>query len=714
MDRGARNCWIKPGTWGVNMTRWKKVLTVLCGLIFSALVLFFVLAKVLITPERVRDSIVPMVAESLHRDLQLGEIEISLFSGIVLNDVILSERAADTPFISIEKAVLRYRLWPLLLLQVQVDELRLVRPRIEIVQYADGKFNFSDISGAKEGDVQKIPTQESSTKKGTIAVKVSEIVITDGALQYVHQTAGESGTESVTSVNFSAHDFSLTEPFQLSLAADWESNALSLNGTFDLDDLSTDVRVRMNAVQLKVKGDLLAEAKGERLRGTIKLPATPVDALLGSLPKGVLTLPAGLTLSGEVAAELVLDGLISEPAKLLSSAEIKILNLASSFDSIQAGLNGTFLLEREVLKTDGLKLKLNDQPLDISLRIEDLMKQPLKGSFAVQAPRIDLNKLFPVADAAPSSVQDPASCPQRDEIGPFDLPVDLSGEVLIEEILYRDLPLQKVELRLTLKKNRLIIERLTALVAGGKFEQTASVDLGVEGFRYQGHINFQEIQAHPIVKVFRPALSESLFAVVDGEVELSGEGTVPEVVKKRLNAQANVTLKQGKLTNIPLLDSAAALLAVSELKEVIIDSGRALLRLDKGVVNLDIQTLGPQFNKVTVGTVSLSGPLDLKVNLALSPQLSQKLDRRKVLGELLTDRSGWTHIPLRVKGETSSPEVTLDMAKVREQAKQGAVDKLSERLKKELNRGKNGSQPSASDDPTSRLIDSALKGLFGQ
>jgi len=696
------------------MTRWKKFLFVAVVLFCVVFISLFVLAKVLITPERVRESIAPIVAESLHRDLQLGAIEISLFSGIVLNDVILSERAADKPFVSIEKAVLRYRLWPLLLLQIQVDELRLVRPRIEIVQFADGKFNFSDISGAKVGTVQKVPTRQNVSKKGTIAVKVSEIVITEGSLQYIHQSAGESTIESVTAVNFSAHDFSLTEPFQLSLAADWNSNALALNGTFDLDDLSTDVLIRMNAMQLNVKGDLLAEAKGERLRGTIKLPATPVTTLLGSLPKGMLTLPAGLDLSGELAAELVLDGLISDPSKLLSSAEIEIINLASSFDSIQAGLNGTFLLERESLKTDGLTLKLNDQPLDISLQIENLMKQPLKGSFAVQAPRIDLNRLFPVVAAAPSGIQDPASCPQRDEIGPFDLPVDLSGKVDIEEILYRDLPLQKVELRLTLKKNRLVIERLAALVAGGKVEQTASVDLGVEGLSYQGRLNLQEIQVHPIVKVFRPALSESLFAVVDGEVVLSGDGTVSEVVKKSLNAQANLTLKQGRLTNISLLDSAATLLAVPELKEVIIDSGRSLLRLDKGVVHLDIQTFGPQFNKVTVGTVSLFGPLNLKVNLALSPELSQKLDRRKVLGELLTDRSGWTHVPLRVKGETSSPEVALDMAAVREQAKQGAVDKLSERLKKELNRGKNGSEPSASDDPTSKLIDSALKGLFGK
>ncbi len=696
------------------MSRWQKILTVLFGLIFTGFILLFVLAKVLITPERVRETIVPMVAESLHRDLQLGEIEISLFSGIVLNDVILSDRAADKPFISIEKAVLRYRFWPLLLLQVQVDELRLVRPQIEIVQFADGKFNFSDISGSKVGSVQNTPPQQNVSKKESIDVKVSEIVITDGSLQYIHQTAGESRRESVSSVNFSAHDFSLTEPFQLSLAADWNSSALFLDGTFDLDDLSTDILVRINAVQLNVKGDLLSEAKGERLRGTIKLPATPVVALLDSLPKGMLTLPEGVDISGALSAELVLDGLISEPAKLLSSAEIKVLNLASSFDSIQADLNGTFLLERESLKTDGLTLKLNDQPLDISLQIENLMKQPMKGSFAVQAPRIDLNRLFPVADAASSPIPDPASSSQQDEIGPFDLPVDLSGKVLIEEVLYRELPLQNVELRLTLKENRLVIERLAALVAGGKIEQTASVDLGVEGLSYQGRLNLQEIQVQPIVKVFRPALADSLFAVVDGEVILAGKGTVPENVEKSLNAQGNITLKQGRLTDISLLDSAATLLAIPELKEVIIDSGRALLQLDKGVANLDIKTFGPQFNKVTVGTVSLSGPLNLKINLALSPELSKKIDRRKVLGELLTDRLGWTHVPLRVKGDISSPKVTLDMAEVREQAKQGAVDKLSERLKKELNRGKDGSQPSAADDPTSKLIDSALKGLFGK
>ena len=175
----------------------------------------------------------------------------------------------------------------------------------------------------------------------------------------------------------------------------------------------------------------------------------------------------------------------------------------------------------------------------------------------------------------------------------------------------------------------------------------------------------------------------------------------------------NFDFNQAKLTRIPALDSAARLLSVPELTEVVIDEGYVALKIAKQIVALDLNTKGSDFEQQTTGTATFSGQLGLRVKLSISPHLSKKLDRRKVLGEVLTDKSGWSHVPLRIKGDYASPKVVLDTTAMARQAKQGAVEKLSERLKKKLKLSDSKSEAASEDDPAAKLIDSALKGLFG-
>jgi hypothetical protein len=73
-----------------------------------------ILAKVLITPERIQATIVPMAQEQLGREVSLEGIEFSIFSGIVLEGVQVKEENGEDDFIRADRALLRYRLWPLL------------------------------------------------------------------------------------------------------------------------------------------------------------------------------------------------------------------------------------------------------------------------------------------------------------------------------------------------------------------------------------------------------------------------------------------------------------------------------------------------------------------------------------------------------------------------------------------------------------------------
>jgi AsmA protein len=693
------------------MSRLKKILIALAGLICVAIVLLMVLAKMLITPERVRESIVPLVTESLHRDLQIGEIEISLLSGIVLHDVVLTEHDVMKTFVSVEKAVLRYRLWPLLLLRVEIDELRLERPHVQISRFSDGTFNFSDMIVSSDDAVPEQSGQTSDSGVSPVSVHVSEIVIADGTIVFI-DLADAGGAQTISALNLTIQDFSTTQGFQASVTADWNSNAFELSGRFDLVDRSVDAFFRLNATRLRVKGDLLADVKGDRLRAEITLPAIAISELLGSLPDNMLMLPAELNLSGRLAAQIVLDGLVSEPGNLLRSGQIDLDHVIAQSGSLQSDINGSVVLKNKSIKTEKFVITVNNQRFVVDAQIVDFMRRPVQAKLNVSSVHINLDRFLPAAkegnDAVPSA--EPLT---QEEIGPFDLPLDLTATIQVEELLYRGLLVRNLAARLNLKKNRLTIDQADVEVADGTIKSSGHVNLGVKGLRYGGVVNLYNIKINPVVSVLQPELSESIFGVVNGQLETIGAGTVPAIIKKNISGIGRFDLSTAKLTRIPALDSAADLLGVAELSEITVDEGHVVLKIDNGVADLDLKTKSVDFRQSTNGTISFAGQLRLRSTLSFSPKLSKKLDRRKVTGGVLTDEDGWTHVPIRVKGNYTSPKVVLDMTAISRQAQQGAIDKWTKKLRKKIGRDDSGPDSSQEDDPASQLINKALKGLFG-
>jgi len=60
-----------------------KFLGILAVILVISVLLLIVLAKIFITPERVREAVLPLAQDALHRKVQLGDIEVRLFSGFL-------------------------------------------------------------------------------------------------------------------------------------------------------------------------------------------------------------------------------------------------------------------------------------------------------------------------------------------------------------------------------------------------------------------------------------------------------------------------------------------------------------------------------------------------------------------------------------------------------------------------------------------------------
>ena len=179
------------------MSKSKKIILIVLGTLVGLFIALIVLASVLITPERVRETVVPLAEDALNRKVELGSIDVSLFSGISLQDMTVQRRDGKGQFISAEKVVLRYSLLALLMLKVEVDEINLVKPNIEIIRKADGSFNFSDLTDS-DGATKSSAAKASSGESASIDIVVSKVGITDGRLLFVDYTVkgNRSGMKS--------------------------------------------------------------------------------------------------------------------------------------------------------------------------------------------------------------------------------------------------------------------------------------------------------------------------------------------------------------------------------------------------------------------------------------------------------------------------------------------------------------------------------------
>ena len=119
----------------------KKGLKIFAGMVAILVLLaiaLVILANVLITPERVRETLLPLAEKNLHRKIELGDIAVSLFSGIEIQGLTLYEQDNKDIFISTDLVRLKYQLLPLLALKVVVDEVRLEQPTVGNVRLQGG------------------------------------------------------------------------------------------------------------------------------------------------------------------------------------------------------------------------------------------------------------------------------------------------------------------------------------------------------------------------------------------------------------------------------------------------------------------------------------------------------------------------------------------------------------------------------------------------
>ena len=352
------------------------------GGLIVLVVILLVLAKFLITSEQVRNTVLPMAKEALQRDVALGDIEISIFSGIVLHDLTVMDKEGTSPFVEAGTVTLRYRFWPLLKLKVVVDEVRLEQPVLRVVRQADGTFNFSDLLEKKKQPATELTPSEQEAGEGkSFKLLVSEVVLSDGQVQFVDYRSNPDKPFALdlSQLNLRAENISKQQPFPITLGVLINQAKLDISGQIDPSAGGGQVKIQLADLNLpdfapyfekqqpgkikalKVNCDLDVEGTAQKLHsvGSIMLaglqlaPSTPSGRPISGLditfdhdmqldrPAGVLELNRGRLLVGGLPVDLQarLEGLGERPV-INGSATLSRIDLSKLPQILPSALLG--------------------------------------------------------------------------------------------------------------------------------------------------------------------------------------------------------------------------------------------------------------------------------------------------------------------------------------------------------------------------------------
>jgi hypothetical protein len=173
------------------------------GILVAVVVVLGIVAAValprLIDTPRVQAMIASSAAQAVGRPVKFASLSIGLFPlpSIELHNLEVAEdpQFGTTPFLTLETGRIYLKLRPLLSGRVEFGDITLVRPRIAVIQNADGRLNVASLAPPSESKAAPRPGRSSGgAAGGAAAAIVSRVKIDKGLITYVAHGKGPAQT----------------------------------------------------------------------------------------------------------------------------------------------------------------------------------------------------------------------------------------------------------------------------------------------------------------------------------------------------------------------------------------------------------------------------------------------------------------------------------------------------------------------------------------
>ena len=338
------------------------------GIILAVVLLAALALPFLIDGNQFRPALEERLTAALGREVKIGEIKLSLFSGgASASDITVADDPAfrKEPFLRAKSLAVGVELWPLIISrQLNVTSLTVDQPEIALIQSAGGDWNFSSLGGKAPASAASAKSASPSSSKSTdLSVKL--VKISKGRLSL--NNGAKSKPRTLENVNIELRDFSAASSFPFSLAADVAGGgSLKLEGKAgpipQADVIATPFQLTLAIKSLDLAGSGFAQ------------PSSGIGGVV-SLDGNAASNGRAVNIKGKLQADNLKLAQGGSPAKRGVEIDLAVAHdlarqggtlerCAVHIGAAQANLNGTYRLNEDSpvisLKLVGSKMALTE------------------------------------------------------------------------------------------------------------------------------------------------------------------------------------------------------------------------------------------------------------------------------------------------------------------------------------------------------------------
>lgn len=662
----------------------KKLIKWLLGLVaFFAvlLVLAIVLLPMFFDPNDHKPRIQEMAADSIGREVVLnGPIEWSVFPWVAinLNDVTVANEAGFTGdyLAKVEQVAVRVKLLPLLKKQIQIGQVELQQPHINLQITNSGKSNWQSIVERLGQD-----SSDPSSSSTTTDLEIEGISISDGQLSY---DDGASDLRiQMNDLSFESEAIKAGSNTPMSLSAQIEVAAQELKGqltsNWQAKGITDDSGMTMLIDALKFKGQVATVPLELSTSGQTTLDLSQDSLMVEDLNLSYGAMSLNTSVQGkQITENMSLSGLfiIDEfsLADLLADMGSPLNNQANNDFSGQM----QWSLAGDRLQLNNIDMKLDESVVKGQVDIKQL--STLKGQFDLNINQLNLDQYLPNEDATPAAQNNVGTSSTALDMG------QMNGEIKMGKLIAAGVNLSDITLKIRTQGKNLTIEPLQA----GFYQGLIKTEL-----RLQPDNRTEKLKLTHSMQDFQAGgLLTDLMGTdyLTGLGQLNADVNIDEPFSDRPFKTANGTLSykltDGDIVGIDIFQIMQKSLSLLNKTEAAASNEELKTSFGLMEIQADVKQgiLKTNALKLSSPYFDLNGEVEIDLDLqtikgTIQPMLTNipKGVLNQNFEQLLNVR-----IPVTLKGSLLQPDFSVDVAKLLLASQQDKIDEKKEELKGKL------------------------------
>lgn len=671
----------------------KRVLIIVIAVCTAVVIALAIAVRVFITPETVRETLEPVVENTLDREVTIGEIDIGILKGIRVKGFTIKEDDGTTDFLTSDEFILKYRLLPLLSKSVVIDELRIIAPEVRITRNSEGRYNFDSIGKeTKSGEVQKKDEDKGSLPLSllmrSIVIKDATFTLQDdkGEIPEIHgvlnlstdvTTKGDDIISSGGDLDIHIDTLKTKKPVKkirdLSVALKYKFDIDLKRGRIHIDKGD----IRLQGIPISLTGYVQYATIPSEIDMALSIPETETAEILKSA--GIFVDTSGIDLSGRLSTDLKVRGKLADVGSFQPEGVIRLKRVTVTKDNVVTVLDGMVTFQEDILNVD-----MNSTFGKNTASVKGTVKSYLRNQevhLNLYAKTLSLDELIvPVPAEKAASPDKEVSQKKPEETKPLDLKMTANGEVKIDSATFRGMNMNDFSMTYLFKNNRLEIQQLTATAGKGAINLRSTVDMSRPGYTYQLSVGIDSLHAQEVVNTFFPEAKDTVFGLLTLNLQMTGSGTTADEIKKNLVGSGDFHIKEGKITNSNIPEKLSSFLGIQELRTIEFIEAEGTTIIKDGTARLKSIFSSEALSMNPTGTIGLDESLDIAFDLRLSPRLTNMATLNTEVASYIKDNDGWGTIPLKVGGTFTTPSYSIDVAKAGKRVIEKKAGKLLEDL----------------------------------